>query len=147
MFCYSPLRKHGYVIKISILKPTGGEGGNLGHQIILQYQKPCKYAFHGKHSNNMNANSWILSFRFRKSFFCEQILPTCHWNTPPKSFLIPTNTREREMEREGERKTWEDKINRAYSPTILCHCDPSCISISSKAVHSFKVTFQHCASF
>lgn len=39
MLCTSPLRKHAYVIKISIIKPTGGEAGNLGHQIQTTISK------------------------------------------------------------------------------------------------------------
>lgn len=50
----------------------------------------------------LTAESWV--FGLGKAFCCEQILSTCHWNTPPKSFLIPTNTRERERWRGRERK-------------------------------------------
>lgn len=86
----------------------------------------------------LTVESWV--FGLGKAFCCEQILSTCHWNTPPKSFLIPTNTRERERDWEGgrERDTCEDKINRAYSLTIHCHCDTFCILIPSKALHSLK---------
>lgn len=146
MFCYSPLRKHGYVIKISILKPTGGEGGNLGHQIILQYQKPCKYVFHGKHSNNMNANSWILSFRFRKSFFVNRFCPpateTLHPN-PSWSPQTPEKERWRERARERlERIKLIGHILQLFF-TIVIH--PAFWYRLKQC--RFKVTFQHYASF
>ncbi len=107
----------------------------------IKYLKACKYA--GKHSSNMNVNSWIMSFRFRKSFLLwtdfvhlplkhsTQILSDPHKHQRERE-------REREREERGERETCEDKINRAYSLTIHCHCDTFCILIPSKALHSLK---------